>query len=154
MCEDDEPVKALGYLKSEVSAVVDHANGEEATRFRSLLSHLIVPPTLTASSTSSVGVQRSRYDTPSPMDDEDMVVVESDSPEQGIGSSSRPKLRLHEEDASEAGIRGETSSPSNLRYRQRTLVFEELLKFVNEEWKQPESSLLDLINIDQISGQF
>lgn len=155
MCEDDTLVKALSYLKTEVSAVVDHSNPEEATLFRSLLSHLLTPSSTSSSSNLPVCKKRSRTDSPTPMnEDEDMVVVEPESSTRGAENQlSKPRLRLYEEDSSEATIRGDAAVPSVARYKQRTLVFEELLKLVNEDAKQPERDLLDLINVDQIVEQ-
>lgn len=40
MCEETAPVTALAFLQNEVSAVVNHDDKEEASVFRSLLSHL------------------------------------------------------------------------------------------------------------------
>lgn len=37
------PVKALNFLQTEVSAVVDHTDAEEAEAFRSLLTYLLTP---------------------------------------------------------------------------------------------------------------
>jgi muskelin len=50
MCEEMLPVKALNFLQTEVSAVVDHSDAEEAEAFRSLLTYLLTP---SASSTSA-----------------------------------------------------------------------------------------------------
>lgn len=45
MCEDSAPVKALQFLQTEVSSVVDHKNAKETELFRSLLTHLLsLPP--------------------------------------------------------------------------------------------------------------
>lgn len=44
MCEDSAPVKALHFLQSEVSSVVDHSDSQEEEIFRSLLTHLLAPP--------------------------------------------------------------------------------------------------------------
>lgn len=43
MCMDAPPIKALNYLQTEVSSVVDHSNAEETSVFRSLLGYLLVP---------------------------------------------------------------------------------------------------------------
>jgi hypothetical protein len=44
MCEEQPAVRALSYLQTEVSSVVDHGSVEEAALFRSLLTHLLNPP--------------------------------------------------------------------------------------------------------------
>ncbi|EIW83449.1 hypothetical protein CONPUDRAFT_89328 [Coniophora puteana RWD-64-598 SS2] len=44
MCEGERGVKALRFLQTEVSAVVDHASPEETAVFRSLLAHLLSSP--------------------------------------------------------------------------------------------------------------
>ena len=41
MCEEQPAVKALRYLQTEVSEVVDHTDPEETSVFRSLLAHLL-----------------------------------------------------------------------------------------------------------------
>lgn len=43
MCEEQPAVRALGFLQTEVSFVVDHGSTDEATLFRSLLTHLLNP---------------------------------------------------------------------------------------------------------------
>ncbi|KAK7692405.1 hypothetical protein QCA50_004030 [Cerrena zonata] len=158
MCEDDILVKALDYLKTDVSAVVNHSDREETILFRSLLAHLLTPPSTASSSSSSIGKKRSRPHSPTRMEDEeDMVVVEPESSGQDTHDQSHVAttsgLRLYEEDNSEVNIRGDAAVPSGARYKQRMHVFEELLKLMNEDARQPENDLLDLINVDQIMEQ-
>lgn len=43
MCDDATPVEALQYLQTEVAAVVDHGDADEAEAFRGLLAHLLAP---------------------------------------------------------------------------------------------------------------
>lgn len=43
MCEEQPAVRALGFLQTEVSSVVDHSSMDEAALFRSLLTHLLNP---------------------------------------------------------------------------------------------------------------
>lgn len=43
MCEDQPAVRALSFLQTEVSSVVDHSSMDEAALFRSLLTHLLNP---------------------------------------------------------------------------------------------------------------
>lgn len=158
MCEDDILVKALDYLKTDVSAVVNHSDREETILFRSLLAHLLTPPSTASSSSLSIGKKRSRPHSPTRMEDEeDMVVVEPESSGQDTHDQSHVAttsgLRLYEEDNSEVNIRGDAAVPSGARYKQRMHVFEELLKLMNEDARQPENDLLDLINVDQIMEQ-
>ena len=43
MCEEQPAVRALNFLQTEVSSVVDHSSTDEAALFRSLLTHLLNP---------------------------------------------------------------------------------------------------------------
>ena len=43
MCEEQSAVRALSFLQTEVSSVVDHGSTEEAALFRSLLTYLLNP---------------------------------------------------------------------------------------------------------------
>jgi len=45
MCEEQPAVRALSFLQTEVSSVVDHSSMNEAALFRSLLTHLLNPTT-------------------------------------------------------------------------------------------------------------
>jgi len=45
MCEEKPAVRALSFLQTEVSSVVDHSSTEEAGLFRSLLTLLLNPTT-------------------------------------------------------------------------------------------------------------
>jgi len=49
MCEEMPAVTTLNFLQTEVSAMVDHTNPEEAESFRALLSYLLVSPVTTPS---------------------------------------------------------------------------------------------------------
>ncbi|KAG6891567.1 hypothetical protein C0992_003594 [Termitomyces sp. T32_za158] len=49
LCEDATPMEALSFLQTDVSDVVDHNNGTETETFRSLLTHLLSPCTLSPS---------------------------------------------------------------------------------------------------------
>ncbi|CAL1706336.1 unnamed protein product [Somion occarium] len=166
LCEDDVPVKALSYLKTEVSAVVNHSDPDEGSLFRSLLSHLLTPSfakqhdaSSSLASGPSAAKGRSRPDTPSNGIDEDATMTDSDAEPSSSGvttpisSSVLLTLRLFEEDPSETRAQGEVPPPSAARYRQRTQVFEELLQFVNEDVRQPDRDLLELINIDQMGQE-
>ncbi|KAL6298386.1 Muskelin N-terminus-domain-containing protein [Sparassis latifolia] len=170
MCEDAPPVKALTFLQTEVSSVVNHADVEEAHQFQSLLSHLLTAPPRRVDTTVTSGPvesrrdsepvrKRSRSDTladsaviPSitlaegdqPMGD---ATVESTSTSGEAGVTiSQPVVRLEVDPGERAG--SGRSPPSPARFKQRTDVFETLLLYVNEDAKQPEKGLLELINTD------
>ncbi|KAI0685090.1 Muskelin N-terminus-domain-containing protein [Cerioporus squamosus] len=151
MCEDGPPIKALTFLQTRVSSVVNHDDPEEAQVFRSLLSaHLLAaparptPPTRAATPVSSGGgrsgsgsPESGRADSPPPR-----KRSRPTSPMPG-GSGSGSVLRF-EEDPIEAG----GNPPSPERYRQRTQMFERLLAFVNDDAKQPDENLLDMLSTE------
>ncbi|KDR67554.1 hypothetical protein GALMADRAFT_258218 [Galerina marginata CBS 339.88] len=174
MCEEAPPVKALSFLQTQVSSVVDHANIKETEIFRSLLTHLLAPPPTpsalesrpsSSSSGSTVGslehedtressnrpTKRSRGATESSEGGvwTNELSATSDDPPAFLSGGAQ---RLRETtDQLEAIIRGEDAEPplSGPRYSQRTEVFESILKFITESEKQPEDSLLDLVEKDR-----
>jgi hypothetical protein len=83
MCEEMPPVKALNFLQTEVSAVVDHTDAEEAEDFRSLLTYLLIP---SGSSTPAIRTKE-------PASDEEHV----DSPPRKRSRSNTPD-RSHDHD--------------------------------------------------------
>ncbi|KAI6037579.1 Muskelin N-terminus-domain-containing protein [Pisolithus marmoratus] len=173
MCADQAPLTALRYLQSDVADVVDHSNSEEANMFRSLLPHLLAvaplgSPTPTSSGSISthrdqgnVGVPpKKRTRSQSPEDEESVWTNVIDAEDggriggevegYGIEPSSGAQKRSHavlllDEDPLEASSSG-TKPLSADRFRQRTEVFEGLLEFVEVVAKQPEGSLLDLVD--------
>ena len=58
MCEEQPAVRALSFLQTEVSSVVDHSSTDEATLFRSLLTHLLNPAIRSRPITPGSGVRR------------------------------------------------------------------------------------------------
>lgn len=62
MCEEQPAVRALSYLQTEVSSVVDHSSTDEAVLFRSLLTHLLNPTTQSRSITPGIGGRGRRYE--------------------------------------------------------------------------------------------
>ena len=58
MCEEQPAVRALSFLQTEVSSVVDHSSTDEATLFRSLLTHLLNPAIRPRPITPGSGVRR------------------------------------------------------------------------------------------------
>lgn len=182
MCEDMPPVKALNFLQTDVSAVVDHSDLEEAEGFRSLLTFLLTP---TESSTSAARPKehaseehvdspprkRSRPNTPDhdmwtdnlgDEDEDEDVLPHSmraisafalkgiEDPMERIVRSRRERSS-DSEDTREEEIGGGSSSRrlSGTRFGQRNEVFEGLLEFIAESEKQPDGSLLDIIDGDE-----
>lgn len=136
LCEDSSPVKALSYLQTEVSAVVDHSDEEETKTFRALLSHLLSPtPGLLQNPLTR---KRSR--------EEAETIPSEDVPMPDAREGPHPVASL-QEDPQEKNLGGKRP-PSAARFRARTEVFEELMTFVNVEAKQPDNDLVRLINVD------
>lgn len=171
MCEEQPAVKALRYLQTEVSDVVDHTNPEETKVFRSLLKHLISPSASVSTGDPSISARdvvereeppkkRSRPDTPDEVwtnviDGEDDDTQHPSHPStESIPRSSTPAKRNRavlqmDEDPEETRLREEGKKPvSAKRFSQRTEIFESLLAFVGEEVKQPKGSLLDLVDAE------
>ena len=149
LCEDSTPIKALSYLQTEVSAVVDHSDAEETRIFRSLLSHLFSPvATETPPSKKRTRDEYASEDTSKPSDEDDLMQEDgsADSQDTATPTTSTPGVRIHE------NLPEKTSEGSGLptpnRYKQRTDVFEKLMAFVNADAKQPEKDLIRLINVD------
>lgn len=140
LCNDSTPIKALSYLKTEVSAVVDHSDAEETKSFRALLAHLLspqAPPTRKRSREDDSPAPSARsLDTDEPM---------TDAP--AVSSPDCKSVVSLQEDAEEQKLeRARPASPE--QYRQRTEVFEHLMAFVNADAKQPDKDLIRLINVD------
>ena len=171
MCEEQPAVKALRYLQSEVSDVVDHTNPEETSVFRSLLAHLLSPSALISVGDPSISSgdavereeppkKRSRPNTPDEVwtnvidGDDDDAQHPSPTPPESIPRCSTPGKRNRavlqmDEDAVETRMREEGSKAvSAERFGQRTDMFERLLAFVGGEVKQPQGSLLDLVDAE------
>ncbi|KAG2364029.1 Muskelin N-terminus-domain-containing protein [Suillus spraguei] len=172
MCEEQPAVKALRFLQTQVSAVVDHTNPEETSVFRALLGHLFSTPIAiddgSSESTSTpketiAGLlevppkKRSRPNTPdeawtSRLDDEDedeMLDASTSAAVTSSGQKRRHAVLLMEEDPEETALRDASTKPlSPERFRQRTEVFESLLQFVGEDGKQPMGSLLDMVDVE------
>ncbi|EKM48670.1 uncharacterized protein PHACADRAFT_108484, partial [Phanerochaete carnosa HHB-10118-sp] len=143
LCEDSTPIKALSYLQTEVSAVVDHNDAEETKEFRALLAHLLSP----AGTETPLTKKRLREeDSPTAPpksfdDDEPMTDAHAISPPE-----PRSVVSMQEDPAEQKLDRACPASPE--RFRQRTGVFEQLMAFVNSDAKQPDKDLIRLINVD------
>lgn len=132
MCEDAPSIKALTFLQTRVSAVVNHEDAEEAKAFRSLLSaHLL-----------------SAFPRGAPQTEEASGVEDEDSPpprKRSRPSSPTPVVRWEQDPLEEGG-----SAPSPERFRQRTEMFERLMAFINEDSKQPDQNLVDMLAEDTL----
>lgn len=177
MCEDDAPIKALGFLQTQVSSVVDHNNAKETEIFRALLTHLLSPPKPSASTTptTSAAISTSTSyssSTASSLEHEDTREVSTrpqkrsrgDRGDEGSWTNNVPETSASASRVrSSAYISNIQSLPDSVdpleprmrgddapilpgaRYKQRTEVFENILKLVVECEKQPTESLLELI---------
>ena len=125
MCKEQPAVKALRYLQTEVSDVVDHTNPGETSVFQSLLMHLLSP-----SAVISAGGP---------------TWVDPAYPCVDAGQTSRAVFQMDKDPDHPVGtwMRDEPKAVSVERFGQRTEMYETLLGFV-EEVKQPKGSLLDL----------
>ncbi|KAK0448391.1 Muskelin N-terminus-domain-containing protein [Desarmillaria tabescens] len=142
MSETVSQVKALAFLQTEVSSVVDHNDPTETELFRSLLTHLLTPqsPTPVAKKypsehEDSPPRKRSRPNTPE--DDTDS--------EEWVWSVYRLMVIRSGRAADPVESEGEMDAE---RFKQRTEVFEELLGYVSSGAKQPGGSLLDMVDAD------
>jgi muskelin len=131
MCGEGSPVKALQFLQTQVSSVVDHGDAEEAETFRSLLTHLLAAPS--SPPFASSGKKRSREDADESGNGEDteMADAQADTPVMGGG----------------LGKERERES-----MKQRMDVFESLLGLINATAKEPSTDLLDLMERDAAEG--
>lgn len=156
MCEEMPAVKALNFLQTEVSSVVDHSDPEEAECFRALLTHLLNPAPLSPPVKepvppkigSSPPKKRSRPSTPGGNWTDKLEDDEADYAHL-TGSVSAHVLKSCE-DPLERELRA--SDPQKLdeaRFSQRNAVFESLLRFISEKDKQPCGSLLDMVDGDE-----
>ncbi|EJD02721.1 uncharacterized protein FOMMEDRAFT_156054 [Fomitiporia mediterranea MF3/22] len=177
LCEDAAPVAALAFLQNEVSAVVNHADNEEAANFRSLLSYLFAQPPVPLSPLSPVppatNLQQDEersYDSPSSSNsdsgsgewtselrreaDEDAVMTDVGSVPAPAALGPFPdtvsEVPSGEDDPYELALRGGKQLSGN-RFEQRTEVFESLLRFVGKAGraKQPEGSLSDVLGDEE-----
>ena len=192
MCEEMPPVKALNFLQTEVSAVVDHSDAEEAEAFRSLLTYLLTPsrsvartkePASEEEHDESPPRKRSRSNTPDhnndhydhnndpdrldnegtwtdKLGDEDEDEHVHSHSMRGVGISElkgiedpmeRIVRRERNREGEDRAERGNDSDGklSGARFSQRNEVFEGMLEFVAQSEKQPEGSLLDIIDGDE-----
>lgn len=93
--------------------------------------------------------KRSRPDTPTESEEQDEVMADETTGKKADTLLEMEGLTLFKPDLIEYKHSPDKVKVSEARFRQRTEVFEELMKFVNEDVKQPERDLFSLINIDQ-----
>lgn len=160
LCEDAPGVKALAFLQTEVSPVVDHSDADEAHAFRTLLSHLLATPSSvhsmpdTSISDGSPDRRANRSEGGSQPDihvKEDISNATGEDEEiiastKSRNATSRSVVGMEEDPVERTLCTEGTSSP--VRFKQRMAVFEKLMTYVNEDSKQPDKDLLDLINTD------
>lgn len=167
MCEEQQAVKALRFLQTDVSAVVDHTNPDETSTFRALLAHIFstpmamndtasTPNDITAEPSEEPPKKRSRPNTPDETwtsrlddDDDEMPDASASAITTLSGQKRRHAVLSMEEDLMEIALRDPSTKPlSAERFRQRTEVFESLLQFIGEDEKQPMGSLLDMVDAE------
>lgn len=172
MCEEENPVKALGFLQTQVSSVVDHTNTKETNIFHSLLTHLLSPPSRPPSTSTAAPSQARREDSResstrprkrsrAASSDSSWVLAGrlSISPESSLspsptryadgGETRHLRDMIDPLEAAIGGDKEEQTPLSGVRYSQRTEVFESVLKFITDDEKQPTQSLLDLVERDR-----
>ena len=192
MCENAPPVDSLAFLQKDVASVVDHQNKSEEEQFRSLLTHLLSPPSQRDQNTSLLssmihsalphestsisttprehGEGSSRPRKRSRSEPEEKSSSSSSGEENGMWTSDLSLLSVVAAESSPSLVTGarsdqDTTDPaksrlkaqqaekerlwSGTRYRQRTEVFESLLKFVRSGEKQPDDDLLHLVESDK-----
>ena len=126
MCEEVPAVKALSFLRNDVSMTVDHKDPEETSTFRSLLAPLLVPSK------------------PNKLDEDE--IMSENVPSDLSNQSNHAKVGM-KEDPEEGIVRDEGSSLSTKRFQQRAEVFETVMEFIAEDAKQPSGNLLDMMNV-------
>ncbi|KAG5639027.1 hypothetical protein H0H81_007640 [Sphagnurus paluster] len=149
MCEDSAPIKALSFLQTDVSAVVDHNDPSETDTFRSLLTYLLSPPSPSMKPTSPEAHDTSRKDqqiTTAPDMDErwtDQLIEDESSDDTMSMHAVDPRALCAVQDPLEREVMEVTDSSlpqgklTGVRFAQRNEVFENLLGFVSAEQKQP-----------------
>ncbi|KAG6919366.1 hypothetical protein DXG01_006915 [Tephrocybe rancida] len=181
MCEDAAPIKALNFLQTEVSSVVNHSNTKETEVFRSLLIYLLTPSTPSPSpsplSPSPLPSTSARSPKPPTIKEEWESEGEDGPPRKRSRSRSPEKEHetwtsrledddlpaahgpvhmealLEAEDPQEPDVRGAGAGKlTAARFKQRSEVFESLLEFVSESAKEPSGSLLDIVCVDEFDG--
>jgi hypothetical protein len=141
-------VQALNFLRNEVSSVVNHNDMEESLEFRALVEHLLPSGSISLPSVPVV------HQTDVTMEDlpnwTDKLDEEGD--ELVAGSSPEPSTPLSDilcaiEDPEEWDDATPSSrSVSGALYAQRMEVFESLLDFIGDKYRQPRKGLMELID--------
>jgi hypothetical protein len=94
-----------------------------------------------------------------PDEDEDAVMLDASLSTYSTTPTAKPRTSLYgsfeemsyatDDDPYELGMRAGRTLPQ-ARFKQRTEVFEALLKFISPEAKQPDGSLLDMVCKDEL----
>jgi hypothetical protein len=129
----------LTFLQRDVHAVVDHYSVEETATFRALHSYLFDP------------VSSSFHSDSKSLPDEDVEMgnaVNADASPSGSeqkfgGRRAMPAIPELQKDNVEGDAHPDLTPE---RFRQRTCVFESLLKLINADAKQPTTDLVDLVD--------
>jgi hypothetical protein len=160
MCNEPDALKALTYLQTDLSSVVDHTDEGESTNFRSLLANLLSRPTPDSFSTSmtlppletaSLTSDDTDMADNTPVSSKPPVVLDPNVLERQEQTSAPAAPRPRHATATPLPHRGAhlpTPPPENAiteTFSQRTAVFETLLEFISADAKQPVENLLDLI---------
>lgn len=153
LCEDSTPLRALAYLQTDVSAVVNHSDPEEAGVFRALLAHLLAPP-----ASKKRSCQDPVVDDLEPADDPMTASSSPVRPNPSLPDISGADILPRSALASSVMDAVELSSAaggtiSDTRFQQRTEIFERLMTLVNEDARQPDKDLMRMINVDQSEVQ-
>lgn len=168
MCEDTEPVKALTFLRTQVSSVVDHSNPEETETFQSLLAHLLVPqsespplpiqpvsPVPSAAWPETPASEAGAHWTsefPTGEDSQMSEAEQSADDDDDDGQLTNPVYERDDMTSSwkliDADRNGESISIT--RFKQRTEVFEKVIGFISPDAVQPPGNMLDMVSGDKI----
>lgn len=132
MCEDVPALKALNFLQTEVSSVVDHSDAKEAEVFRSLLTHLLAPGE-TADATPSPTNPHGACGQPGQLPAHTSSKLGMSISATGLQATVDP---------SEGGDQAANAA----RFKQRNEVFESLLDFISDDAKEPHGNLLDIVS--------
>jgi len=149
MCGKTDSVRALNFLRTEVAAVVDHNDSNEASSFRYLMSHLLSLPQ------SPLISKRKPVPLPDGEPEEDMEFQVDGNIESLVRSASDQSPTMIASGLPDFAWTHSTTQASgscdNVRalpkeqFQERTSVFETILEFINDAAKEPSTNLIDLV---------